>query len=82
MEAAIEAVGAERPGGRRVDVRRADETMCIVAKRPAPKPRPVRDGGPWVETRSLSRAPREAPREAQVIRQDRNERFSTRLTLR
>lgn len=87
VEAAIEGVAAERPGGRRVDVRRADDTMCIVAKRPAPKPRPVREGGPFVETRAPSRA----PREAQVIRQDRTERFgsdrsetfrSTRLTLR
>ncbi len=39
VQAAIDAVSAERPGGRRVDVRRADATMCIVAKRAA---RPVR----------------------------------------
>lgn len=73
VEAAIEAVGAERPGGRRVDVRRADDTMCIVAKRPAPKPRPARENVPFVETRSLSRS----PREAQVIRQDRPDRFGS-----
>ncbi len=80
VDAAIEGVTAERPGGRRVDVRRADDTMCIVAKRPAPKPRPVREAGPWVETRSLSRA----PREAQVVSStDRARSWSgTRLTLR
>src|ERR1700712_791338 len=79
VEAAIEAVAAEHPGGRRIDVRRADDTMCIVAKRPAPKPRPAREGGPWVETRTLARP----PREAQVIRQERSERWGTgRLTLR
>ncbi len=79
VEAAIEAVSAEHPGGRRIDVRRADDTMCIVAKRPAPKPRPARESGPWVETRSLARP----QREAQVIRQERSERWGTgRLTLR
>lgn len=49
VDAAIEAVSGERPGGRRIDVRRADATMGIVAKRPPPKfrlepkPRPPRE---------------------------------------
>ncbi len=34
VDAAIEAVSAERPGGRRVDVRRADASMGITVKRP------------------------------------------------
>ena len=82
VETAIEKVGAERPGGRRVDVRRADATMCIVAKRPA---RPAREEAgveveyrPTMRTRepvvvvsrydrdSLSRAPRTAARSSWV----------------
>lgn len=43
VEGAIEAVAALKPGGRRIDVRRADSTMCIVAKRPPRAPRPPRD---------------------------------------
>ena len=43
VEGAIEKVSAERPGGRRVDVRRADSTMCIVAKRPPRPARPARE---------------------------------------
>lgn len=87
VEAAIAGVAAARPGGRRVDVRRADDTMCIVAKRPAPKPRLTRESGPYVETRSPSRP----PREVQVIRTNRSDRSGTersdrwntgRLTLR
>lgn len=52
VQAAIDGVSAVRPGGRRVDVRRADASMCIVAKRP-PRSRPPRDAAPWLEARSL-----------------------------
>ncbi len=50
VQTAIDAVAAERPGGRRVDVRRADATMCIVAKRPN-RTRPVRTEEPWTSAR-------------------------------
>ena len=33
VDTAIEAVAAERPGGRRIDVRRADSSMGITVKR-------------------------------------------------
>jgi len=56
VQTAIDAVAAERPGGRRVDVRRADATMCIVAKRPN-RTRPVRTEEPWTSAR-VERSPR------------------------
>ena len=57
VQAAIDAISAERPGGRKVDVRRADDTMCIVAKRPL-RPKPAREERPWVETTEVSTHPR------------------------
>ena len=56
VEAAIKGVSAERPGGRRVDVRRADASMCIVAKRPN-RPRFPRSDEAWTGPR-VERAPR------------------------
>lgn len=58
VQAAIDGVSAVRPGGRRVDVRRADATMCIVAKRP---PR-SRESAPSRPDRDWSKPPRFGPR--------------------
>ena len=60
VQLAIDGVSAERPGGRRVDVRRADASMCIVAKRPS-RPRVARAVEPWTSAR-VERAPRFSPR--------------------
>jgi RNA recognition motif-containing protein len=56
VDTAIEAVSAERPGGRRVDVRRADASMGITVKRP-PRPRPSRIEEVWTSPRQ-DRVPR------------------------
>jgi RNA recognition motif-containing protein len=56
VQAAIDGVSAVRPGGRRVDVRRADATMCIVAKRP-PRSRPGREDSAWSTARARDAAP-------------------------
>lgn len=56
VQAAIDGVSAARPGGRRVDVRRADATMCIVAKRP-PRARPGREDAAWSTSRARDAAP-------------------------
>ena len=78
VQAAIDGVSAIRPGGRRVDVRRADATMCIVAKRPA-RPRPAREDSPWSNARTRDSAPNrfdraswsKPPRVAQRLERDR-----------
>lgn len=62
VDAAIEAVSAERPGGRRVDVRRADSTMGITVKRAN---RPARPDATW----STPRPPRA---EAVVVEYERD----------
>lgn len=66
VDAAIEAVGALTPGGRRIDVRRADATMGIVLKRTQPALRPRRSPAE-VEVRPLHK------REVTVTRLDLSE---------
>jgi RNA recognition motif-containing protein len=56
VDTAIEAVSAERPGGRRVDVRRADASMGITVKRPARAARPPRAESGWDTPRPPRRA--------------------------
>ncbi len=69
VEGAIEKVSAERPGGRRVDVRRADSTMCIVAKRP---PRPARPAREEAEVEVEDRPTMRAREPVVVSRYDRD----------
>ena len=65
VDEAIEAVSAERPGGRRVDVRRADSTLGITIKRAN---RPAREEQVW------STRPR---REAVIVEYERNSSWRT-----